>query len=45
MHELWALLNFLLPDFFGSAEDFDNWFDVTKLNQQEVVQRLHMVCI
>lgn len=27
MHELWALLNFLLPDVFASADDFDTWFD------------------
>ena len=26
LHELWALLNFLLPDLFSSAEDFDQWF-------------------
>jgi SWI/SNF-related matrix-associated actin-dependent regulator of chromatin subfamily A member 5 len=26
LHELWALLNFLLPDVFSSAEDFENWF-------------------
>lgn len=25
LHELWALLNFLLPDVFSSAEDFDSW--------------------
>eukprot|EP00124_Ichthyophonus_hoferi_P002492 Ihof_evm11s171 gene=Ihof_evmTU11s171 len=44
LHELWALLNFLLPDFFGSAEDFDQWFDVSKIGEQaEVVQRLHTV--
>eukprot|EP00123_Amoebidium_parasiticum_P017207 comp23754_c0_seq2/m.41063 comp23754_c0_seq2/g.41063 ORF comp23754_c0_seq2/g.41063 comp23754_c0_seq2/m.41063 type:complete len:1012 (-) comp23754_c0_seq2:256-3291(-) len=43
MHELWALLNFLLPDFFGSADDFNTWFDVSKFEQSEVVQRLHMV--
>ena len=24
-HELWALLNFLLPDIFSSAEQFDDW--------------------
>jgi len=28
IHELWSLLNFLLPDIFGSAEDFDEWFDL-----------------
>lgn len=27
LHELWALLNFLLPDIFSSAEDFDAWFE------------------
>eukprot|EP00124_Ichthyophonus_hoferi_P002211 Ihof_evm13s141 gene=Ihof_evmTU13s141 len=44
MHELWALLNFLLPDFFGSSEDFDQWFDVSKFAQNtDVVQRLHSV--
>jgi SWI/SNF-related matrix-associated actin-dependent regulator of chromatin subfamily A member 5 len=26
LHELWALLNFLLPDEFHSAEDFHNFF-------------------
>lgn len=26
LHELWALLNFLLPDVFSSSEDFDAWF-------------------
>lgn len=24
--ELWALLNFLLPEMFGSADEFDAWF-------------------
>ena len=26
LHELWALLNFLLPDFFSESDDFDSWF-------------------
>lgn len=26
LHELWALLNFLLPDVFGSSDDFEKWF-------------------
>jgi SWI/SNF-related matrix-associated actin-dependent regulator of chromatin subfamily A member 5 len=26
LHELWALLNFLLPDIFGSSADFDSCF-------------------
>lgn len=28
LHELWALLNLLLPDFFRTSEDFDEWFKV-----------------
>lgn len=27
LHELWALLNFLLPDIFSSSADFDDWFE------------------
>ena len=26
LHELWALLNFLMPDIFSSSSDFDEWF-------------------
>lgn len=26
LHELWALLNFLLPEVFSSSDDFDAWF-------------------
>jgi SWI/SNF-related matrix-associated actin-dependent regulator of chromatin subfamily A member 5 len=29
LHELWALLNFLLPEVFGSSEDFDEFFDLS----------------
>lgn len=28
LHELWALLNFLLPDIFSSSEQFDQWFNL-----------------
>ena len=28
LHELWALLNFLLPDIFSSSEQFDEWFNL-----------------
>ena len=28
LHELWSLLNFLLPEVFQSSEDFDEWFDL-----------------
>jgi hypothetical protein len=27
LEELWALLNFLLPNIFNSAEDFSQWFN------------------
>ncbi|PKA62262.1 putative chromatin-remodeling complex ATPase chain [Apostasia shenzhenica] len=44
LHELWALLNFLLPEIFSSAETFDQWFQISGENdQQEVVQQLHKV--
>lgn len=26
LHELWALLNFILPDVFSDSETFDQWF-------------------
>ena len=39
LHELWALLNFLLPDVFDdSADQFDEWFDLSdKKVEQEVI--------
>lgn len=44
LHELWALLNFLLPEVFSSSEDFDTWFDLKgNTDQQEVINRLHKV--
>ncbi|XP_027289295.1 probable global transcription activator SNF2L1 isoform X5 [Cricetulus griseus] len=44
LHELWALLNFLLPDVFNSADDFDSWFDTKNcLGDQRLVERLHAV--
>ncbi|XP_021008653.1 probable global transcription activator SNF2L1 isoform X3 [Mus caroli] len=44
LHELWALLNFLLPDVFNSADDFDSWFDTKNcLGDQKLVERLHAV--
>lgn len=27
LEELWALLNFLLPNIFNSSEDFSQWFN------------------
>ncbi|KAJ9537307.1 LOW QUALITY PROTEIN: hypothetical protein OSB04_030040 [Centaurea solstitialis] len=44
LHELWALLNFLLPEIFSSAETFDEWFQISGENdQEEVVQQLHKI--
>lgn len=46
LHELWALLNFLLPEVFASAEKFEEWFslgDGGKEKEAEVVQQLHKV--
>ena len=44
LHELWALLNFLLPDVFGSAEDFDAWFKFENNDSKEqTVQKLHKI--
>ena len=46
LHELWALLNFLLPDIFSSSQDFDSWFSsesTTDDNQDQIVKQLHTV--
>ncbi|KAL4401794.1 chromatin remodeling complex Adenosinetriphosphatase [Malassezia pachydermatis] len=45
--ELWSLLNFLLPDVFSSAEDFEAWFqrkgESENDDQGTIVQQLHKV--
>ena len=33
LHELWSLLNFLLPDIFSSSSDFDEWFNMSGDNK------------
>ena len=45
LHELWALLNFLLLDIFGDSELFDEWFEQNNSEQDQeiVVQQLHSV--
>uniref|UniRef100_A0A8R1IRD0 Helicase ATP-binding domain-containing protein n=1 Tax=Caenorhabditis japonica TaxID=281687 RepID=A0A8R1IRD0_CAEJA len=44
LHELWALLNFLLPDIFTSSEDFDSWFSNDAMRDNtDLIQRLHRV--
>ncbi|CAK4706152.1 hypothetical protein AeMF1_009629 [Aphanomyces euteiches] len=44
LHELWALLNFLLPDVFTASEDFDSWFNVDgEAGHENVIKKLHTV--
>lgn len=44
LRELWALLNFLMPDIFGDAEQFDKWFSMSDQSGQEnVIKKLHTV--
>lgn len=51
LHELWALLNFLLPDVFGDNEIFNEWFEQTKKDDddqndegdKEAVEKLHKI--
>lgn len=41
LHELWALLNFLLPDVFKDSDTFDRWFESHSEDQDKVVHQLH----
>eukprot|EP00658_Telonema_sp_P-2_P000140 TRINITY_DN10043_c0_g2_i1.p1 TRINITY_DN10043_c0_g2~~TRINITY_DN10043_c0_g2_i1.p1 ORF type:complete len:965 (+),score=286.55 TRINITY_DN10043_c0_g2_i1:52-2946(+) len=42
LHELWALLNFLLPDVFKNADDFDSFFDLnSEGSKQSLIKQLH----
>ncbi|KAF8359152.1 isw-1 [Pristionchus pacificus] len=44
LHELWALLNILLPDIFASSDDFDSWFSTDEvLGNKNLVGKLHKV--
>jgi len=44
LHELWALLNFLLPEVFSNSDDFDEWFNTNScLGDDNLVARLHGV--
>lgn len=46
LHELWALLNFLLPDIFSSSDQFDEWFDLEIDDadaKKEMISQLHKV--
>lgn len=42
LKELWALLNFIVPDVFGSHDDFDEWFSSGDGDMQsEMITKLH----
>lgn len=41
LHELWALLNFLMPTVFTSADLFDSYFSSSI--QSDVIRRMHTV--
>lgn len=46
LHELWALLNFLLPDIFTSSDQFDEWFNLEIDDadaKKEMISQLHKV--
>jgi SWI/SNF-related matrix-associated actin-dependent regulator of chromatin subfamily A member 5 len=44
IHELWALLNFLMPDIFGDAEQFDDWFSMNdETGKENTIKKLHTV--
>lgn len=46
LHELWALLNFLLPDIFSSSEQFDEWFDLEIDDEdakKDMISQLHKI--
>jgi len=46
LHELWSLLNFLLPEVFASSDDFDEWFDLKGsegMSEQEIEEKNNQV--
>ncbi|CCI49756.1 unnamed protein product [Albugo candida] len=46
LHELWALLNFLLPDVFASSEEFDEWFNLDVDDDEakkQMIGQLHKI--
>ena len=43
LHELWALLNFLLPDIFSSIDDFNSWFETQGDDQDNLVKQLRKI--
>jgi SWI/SNF-related matrix-associated actin-dependent regulator of chromatin subfamily A member 5 len=44
LRELWALLNFLMPEIFGDAEQFDEWFSMSdEAGKENVIKKLQTV--
>ncbi|VDO03593.1 unnamed protein product [Rodentolepis nana] len=43
LHELWALLNFLMPKMFQSSDTFDELFNSHSLQEETLVTRLHSI--
>ena len=36
LHELWSLLNFVMPNLFSSSEIFDEWFNANNMVTKEM---------
>mmetsp|Transcript_15923 Transcript_15923/g.21580 ORF Transcript_15923/g.21580 Transcript_15923/m.21580 type:complete len:223 (+) Transcript_15923:802-1470(+) len=54
LHELWSLLNFLLPEIFSSSDDFDEWFNLGQTDEamteaerenrnKQIIEQLHRI--
>lgn len=44
LRELFALLNFIMPDVFGDAEQFDEYFSMSdESGKENVIKKLHTV--
>lgn len=45
LHELWSLLNYILPNVFANSDDFDKWFDSDNClrGNDDIVKRLHTI--
>ncbi|KAK7072534.1 hypothetical protein SK128_014560 [Halocaridina rubra] len=38
--ELWALLNFLMPDIFDSLDVFESWFDISEMMDEDSDEKI-----
>ena len=46
LHELWSLLNFLMPNIFNDSEEFDRVFNLDSASQEEqlkIVKQIHQL--